>query len=52
MTVAKALQSTCELVAFFRQAEAQLAKKGKSGEQLEKAAEVLMSMFRVCASDK
>ena len=26
--------------------------RGKSGETLEKAAELLMSLFRVCASDK
>ena len=38
----------------FLQAEVQLSRKGKykSGEQLEKAAEQLMGMFRVCASDK
>lgn len=36
------------------QAEQQLQKKGKGqpGEMLEKAAEQLMSCFRVCASDK
>lgn len=36
------------------QAEQQLLKKGKGkvGDMLEKAAEQLMSCFRVCASDK
>lgn len=36
------------------QAEQQLQKKskGQPGEMLEKAAEQLMSCFRVCASDK
>lgn len=35
------------------QADQQLAKKGKSklGDMLEKAAELLMGCFRVCASD-
>lgn len=42
------------LCAVCFQAEQQLQKKGKGqpGEMLEKAAEQLMSCFRVCASDK
>lgn len=40
-------------VFIFYQADQQLVKKGKSkvGDMLEKAAELLMSCFRVCASD-
>lgn len=32
--------------------QAQKKGKGKAGERLEKAAELLMGCFRVCASDK
>lgn len=42
-----------EQVSVFYQADQQLVKKGRSkvGDMLEKAAELLMSCFRVCASD-
>ncbi|XP_045833974.1 PCI domain-containing protein 2 isoform X4 [Meles meles] len=42
-----------DLRVFANNADQQLAKKGKSrvGDMLEKAAELLMSCFRVCASD-
>ncbi|CAN7997540.1 unnamed protein product, partial [Ixodes hexagonus] len=42
-----------DLRLFAAQADAQLSKKGKGkpGETLEKAAELLMGCFRVCASD-
>ncbi|KAH9514711.1 PCI domain-containing protein 2 [Bulinus truncatus] len=42
-----------DLRLFAVSADIQLVKKnrGKSGEKLEKAAELLMSLFRVCASD-
>lgn len=38
----------------FKQADTQAQRKGKgkAGERLEKAAELLMGCFRVCASDK
>lgn len=40
-------------VNMSHQADQQLVKKGRSkaGDMLEKAAEVLMGCFRVCASD-
>uniref|UniRef100_H9ZB69 PCI domain-containing protein 2 n=2 Tax=Catarrhini TaxID=9526 RepID=H9ZB69_MACMU len=42
-----------DLRVFANNADQQLVKKGKSkvGDMLEKAAELLMSCFRVCASD-
>uniref|UniRef100_M3ZVM9 PCI domain-containing protein 2 n=2 Tax=Xiphophorus TaxID=8082 RepID=M3ZVM9_XIPMA len=45
---------TLDLRIFANNAEQQLQKKGKGqpGEMLEKAAEQLMSCFRVCASDR
>lgn len=45
--------SCLDLRLFATQADAQLSKKGKGkpGETLEKAAELLMGCFRVCASD-
>ncbi|XP_044144321.1 PCI domain-containing protein 2 [Bufo gargarizans] len=44
---------TLDLRYFANSADQQLTKKGKgkSGDMLEKAAELLMSCFRVCASD-
>ncbi|KAM3934242.1 PCI domain-containing protein 2 isoform 2-T2 [Leptodactylus fuscus] len=44
---------TLDLRYFANSADQQLAKKGKGkiGDMLEKAAELLMSCFRVCASD-
>ncbi|TRY92754.1 hypothetical protein DNTS_024834 [Danionella cerebrum] len=42
---------TLDLRIFANNAERQLKAKGKVGDMLEKAAEQLMSCFRVCASD-
>uniref|UniRef100_A0AAY4EWX5 PCI domain-containing protein 2 n=1 Tax=Denticeps clupeoides TaxID=299321 RepID=A0AAY4EWX5_9TELE len=49
----KFLWKMCVVMGFICQAEQQLQKKGKGkvGDMLEKAAEQLMSCFRVCASD-
>lgn len=42
------------MTVYIMQADVQAQKKGKgkAGERLEKAAELLMGCFRVCASDK
>ena len=42
------------MICFDFQADIQLVERnrGKAGEMLEKAAEQLMGLFRVCASDK
>lgn len=42
------------MIVYIMQADVQAQKKGKgkAGERLEKAAELLMGCFRVCASDK
>ncbi len=48
------LQHGVNLCGLFPQADIQMSKKGrgKPGETLEKAAELLMGCFRVCAADK